>query len=294
MCFSEPILLLDTSGAQPLLPLNLFSNSAGILKPIMGKADLHIHTKYSKDGTASIRETLESAVRAGLDVIAITDHDEVRGALEARAIFNEYGIHVIPGAEVSTSEGHLIVLFIDRNIPVGMSLIDTLICVREMGGMAIVAHPDQPSPTSISMQSILKALEHQEAREVLHGIEVCNMNPTHSPFNGRSQKAADKLPLAQIASSDAHIVSMIGAGSRTLKAPPHGNCVRQSNAAARSPNRSTTSVPCSSSSAGSNCISGGKCPKLLAHRKQRGPSRPIPLINIRSAGKIIPADFVLC
>ena len=178
----------------------------------MGKADLHIHTTYSMDGTASIRETLASAVRAGLDVIAITDHDEVHGALEARAISNEYGIHVIPGAEVSTSEGHLVVLFIDRNIPAGMSLIDTLICVREMGGIAIIAHPDQPSPTSISMQSILKVLEHREAREVLHGIEVRNMNPTHSPFNGRSQKAADKLSLAQIASSDAHIASMIGAG----------------------------------------------------------------------------------
>ncbi len=178
----------------------------------MGKADLHIHTTYSMDGTASVHETLAAAVRAGLDVIAITDHDEIRGALEARAISNEYGIHVIPGSEVSTSEGHLVVLFIDRKIPAGMSLIDTLICVREMGGMAIVAHPDQPSPTSISMQSILKALEHREAQEVLRGIEACNMNPTHSPFNGRSQKAADKLPLAQIASSDAHIASMIGAG----------------------------------------------------------------------------------
>ncbi len=178
----------------------------------MSKADLHIHTTYSIDGTASVRETLESAARAKLDVIAITDHDEVRGALEARAISTEYGIQVIAGAEVSTNEGHLIVLFIERNIPKGMSLIDTLITVREMGGIAIVAHPDHPVPSSISLQSILKALAHPQAREALHGIEVCNMNPTHSPFNQRSQKAADSLPLAHIASSDAHIASMIGAG----------------------------------------------------------------------------------
>jgi hypothetical protein len=178
----------------------------------MSKADLHIHTTYSIDGTASVREALESAARAKLDVIAITDHDEVRGALEARAISTEYGIQVISGAEVSTSEGHLIVLFIERNIPKGMSLINTLITVREMGGIAIVAHPDHPVPSSISLQSILKALDHPQAREALQGIEVCNMNPTHSPFNQRSQKAADSLPLAQIASSDAHIASMIGAG----------------------------------------------------------------------------------
>ena len=179
----------------------------------MGKSDLHIHTTYSMDGTATVREALESARRAGLDVIAITDHDEVRGSLEARALSTEYGIQVIPGAEVSTSEGHLIVLFIERNIPSGMSLIDTLICVREMGGMAIAAHPDHPIPSSISLQSILKALEHPQTREALYGLEVYNMNPTHSPFNARSQKAAVDLPLARIASSDAHIASMIGAGT---------------------------------------------------------------------------------
>jgi predicted metal-dependent phosphoesterase TrpH len=177
----------------------------------MSKADLHIHTTYSTDGTASVREALESAVRAGLDVIAITDHDEVRGSLEARAISNEYGIQVIAGSEVSTKEGHLVVLFIERNIPAGMSLIDTLITVRELGGVAIVPHPDHPMPNSISLQNIVKALAHPQAREALYGIEVCNMNPSHSPFNQRSQKAADTLQLAHIASSDAHSASMIGA-----------------------------------------------------------------------------------
>lgn len=178
----------------------------------MSKADLHIHTTYSTDGTASVREALESAARAGLDVIAITDHDEVRGSLEARAISTEYGVQVIPGTEVSTKEGHLVVLFIERTIPAGMSLIDTLIAVRELGGMAIVPHPDQTVRNSISLRDLRRALEHPQAREALHGIEVCNMNATHSPFNQRSQKAAATLSLAQIASSDAHTASMIGAG----------------------------------------------------------------------------------
>ncbi len=189
---------------------------------MMSKADLHIHTTYSIDGTASVREALGGAVRASLDVIAITDHDEVRGSLEARAISAEYGIQVITGAEVSTKEGHLVVLFIERNIPAGMSLIDTLIAVREMGGMAIAAHPDHPTLNSISLHSILTALEHPQAREALNGIEVCNMNPTHSPFNQRSQKAAETLPLAHIASSDAHIASMIGAAVTHFE----GNTVR--------------------------------------------------------------------
>jgi predicted metal-dependent phosphoesterase TrpH len=178
----------------------------------MGKADLHIHTTYSMDGTASVCQVLEASVRAGLDVIAITDHNEVRGSLEARDLCAGYGVEVIPGVEVSTREGHLVALFVERNISSGMSLTDTLLHIREMGGLAIAAHPQQPVPNSLPLESIHKALEHPLARETLLGIEVCNMNPSHSPFNLNSQKIAVGLPLAHIASSDAHLASMIGAG----------------------------------------------------------------------------------
>jgi predicted metal-dependent phosphoesterase TrpH len=176
----------------------------------MGKADLHIHTTYSMDGTASVREVLESAVRAGLDVIAVTDHNEVRGALEARELCASYGVEVIPGVEVSTRDGHLVALFVEQNIPKGMSAIDTLLLIRDMGGLGIAPHPQQPVPNSITLQSIHKALEHPLAREALLGIEVCNMNPSHSPYNRHSQQIAGGLPLAHIASSDAHLASMIG------------------------------------------------------------------------------------
>jgi predicted metal-dependent phosphoesterase TrpH len=178
----------------------------------MGKADLHIHTTYSMDGTASVREVLESAVRAGLDVIAVTDHNEVRGALEAREMSTRFGVEVVPGVEVSTRDGHLVALFVEQDIPRGMPVVDTLILIRETGGIAIAPHPQQPVPNSITLKSIRRALEHPLAREALLGIEVCNMNPSHSPYNRHSKQIADELPLAQIASSDAHMASMIGAG----------------------------------------------------------------------------------
>jgi hypothetical protein len=159
-----------------------------------------------------VREVLESAVRAGLDVIAVTDHNEIQGSLEAREICSGYEVEAIPGVEVSTREGHLVALFVEQNIPRGMSAIDTLLQIREMGGLGIVPHPQQPVPNSITLHSIRKALEHPLARETLLGIEVCNMNPSHSPYNRHSQQIADGLPLAHIASSDAHMASMIGAG----------------------------------------------------------------------------------
>jgi predicted metal-dependent phosphoesterase TrpH len=178
----------------------------------MGKADLHIHTTYSMDGTASVRQVLEASIRAGLDVIAITDHNEVRGSLEARDLCAGYGVEVIPGVEVTTREGHLVALFVEKNIATGMSLTDTLLHIREMGGLAIAAHPQQPVLNSLPLQSIQRALEHPLARETLLGIEVCNMNPSHSPFNQHAQQIAAELPLAHIASSDAHLAAMVGAG----------------------------------------------------------------------------------
>ena len=178
----------------------------------MGKADLHIHTTYSFDGTASLREVLSSAEQAGLDVIAITDHNEIRGGLEAQGLAAAYPLQVIPGVEISTREGHLVALFVERAIPAGLSLVETLLRVADQGGIGIAAHPDHPVSNSLSLRSIQAALEHPLAGQVLSGIEVCNMNPTHSLFNKRSARAAASLPLALIASSDAHLADMVGAG----------------------------------------------------------------------------------
>lgn len=180
---------------------------------MLGKADLHMHTTASFDGTATVRATLKQAAsHAGLDVIAITDHDQVRASLEARSLAADYGIEVITGAEISTREGHVVALFIERDIPAKLSLIETVIRIGAQGGIAIAAHPNQPTPTSLPFRSIAEAAAHAEAGTVLRGIEYFNMNPTHSPFNRRSQQAARRLNLAHIGSSDAHLPDMVGAG----------------------------------------------------------------------------------
>jgi len=178
----------------------------------MGKADLHMHTTNSFDGTATVRGVLKAASQAMLDVIAITDHDEIRGALEARDISSEYGIQVIPASEISTREGHVIALFIEKIIPKGLPLIETLIRIGDQGAIAIAAHPNHPMPNSLPLQAIARAMEHGIASTILKGIEVINMNPTHSPFNHLSQQAAEQLPLARIGSSDAHLAGMVSAG----------------------------------------------------------------------------------
>lgn len=176
----------------------------------MGIADLHIHSLHSPDATTTVRAILKQASEVNLNVIAITDHDEIRGALEAVQIASEYDLEVIPGAEISTKEGHLVALFINTAPPAGRSLIDTLLAIGEQGGLAIAPHPFTNWPGCLSMESVVGALTHPYAKTVLKGMETHNMSTQN--FNSAAQKLAIYLPLAKIASSDAHVYWAIGAG----------------------------------------------------------------------------------
>ena len=176
----------------------------------MGTADLHIHSIYSKDATTTVRAILKQAADVGLDVIAVTDHDEIRGGFEAQQMAPQYGIEVIPGAEVSTSDGHLVALFIKTLPPAGMSIIDTLLNIGEQGGIAIAPHPFNNLPNSLNLEAVLGALHHPIAKGPLKGIETYNFG-THS-FDKVARKLSVFLPFAKVASSDAHIYWAIGAG----------------------------------------------------------------------------------
>ncbi|GAB1470399.1 CehA/McbA family metallohydrolase [Chloroflexota bacterium] len=176
----------------------------------MGTADLHIHSLYSHDATTTVRAILKQAVDVELDVIAVTDHDDLRGSLEAQQLAPQFGVEVIPGAEISTRDGHLVALFIKSLPPAGMSLIETLNHIGEQGGLAIVPHPFNNLPGSLSMEAVLGALANPIAKLSLKGIETHNMGTQN--FDKVARKLSVFLPFAKIASSDAHIYWAIGAG----------------------------------------------------------------------------------
>lgn len=176
----------------------------------MGTADLHIHSIYSPDATTTVRAILKQAADVGLDVIAVTDHDEFRGSLEAVELAPKFGLEAIPGAEVSTKDGHLVALFIKSLPPAGMSMIETLMHIGKQGGVAIAAHPFNNLPNSLSMEAVLGALANPRAKGTLKGIETHNMGTQN--FDRIAQKLSVYLPLAKIASSDAHIYWAVGAG----------------------------------------------------------------------------------
>lgn len=182
----------------------------------MGLADLHIHTVYSYDGTASVPAVLVQAKKVGLDVIAITDHDEIKGALKAFDLAPEFGIEVIPGIEITTAEGDLLALFVTQKIKPGQSLLETILNVGEAGGICIAPHPMARGAgmKSLSGASILRALDHPVASRILIGIETYNATALDRESNHLAQKLWEECPpIAQVGNSDAHVSHAIGLGA---------------------------------------------------------------------------------
>lgn len=179
----------------------------------MGLADLHIHTIHSWDGTCTVAAVLKQAAdSAGLDVIAITDHDVFEGALEAQQLASRYGIEVIPGCEVSSAEGHLLCLFLNAPVPAGLPLIETALIVAEQGGLCIPAHPMAVGTSSITPKILKHALAHPQASQVIVGLEAYNAGLVYGRSNPAAQALAIEHNLALVGSSDAHTAWGIGRG----------------------------------------------------------------------------------
>lgn len=171
-------------------------------EPRPGRCDPHIHTTYS-DGLGTPRAVLESALAAGLDVIAITDHDSVEGALEAREIAIREGlpIDVIVGTEVTTARGvHMLALFVEERLPMLRSAAYTVEEIVRRGGVALAPHPLSALTPSMGRGMIESLL----ARGLpLTGVETINPSPAGWP---RRRVLAYNLGwgLAEFGGSDAH------------------------------------------------------------------------------------------
>jgi len=180
-----------------------------------GLADLHIHTIYSYDGTASVPAVLRRAKERGLDVIAITDHDEIAGSLKAMELASTYGIEVIPGIEITTADGDLLAYNITEKVPPQLSLKETVLRVAELGGFCIIPHPmaGGMGMKSLSALSIIRALRKPEIAKHIIGIEAYNATAIDRLGNHYAKLLATRLPIAQVGNSDAHVLGAIGLGA---------------------------------------------------------------------------------
>lgn len=181
----------------------------------MGLADLHIHSIYSYDGTASVPAVLRRAKQLGLDVIAITDHDEIAGSLKAMELASTYGVEVIPGIEITTADGDLLAFNITEKVPPHLPVQETILRVGALGGFCIAPHPmaGGMGMKSLSALSIIRALRNPKVAKILIGIEAHNATSIDKLSNQSARLLAGRLPIAKVGDSDAHILSAIGLGS---------------------------------------------------------------------------------
>jgi predicted metal-dependent phosphoesterase TrpH len=105
------------------------------------KCDFHIHTFYSFDSNALPKEIVDEAIEKGIDCLAITDHGEIKGALEAIDYSKGKPILIIPGIEVKSKEGDILGLNVKEKIPDGLSAKETIERIKELGGFVIIPHP---------------------------------------------------------------------------------------------------------------------------------------------------------
>src|SRR5207248_10566379 len=165
--------------------------------------DLHMHTNHSHDCATTVDKLLDTAKAQGLGAIAVTDHNEISGALEAAERAD--GIKVIVGEEVKTADqGEVIGLFIDHKIPRGMTLAETIAEIRRQGGLVYVPHPFDRMHSVPDYEHLLSVVEDIDA------IEVFNPRVAFSAFNEEAARFAAKYRIVAGAGSDSHVAQGLG------------------------------------------------------------------------------------
>ncbi|HYA99078.1 MAG TPA: PHP-associated domain-containing protein [Ktedonobacteraceae bacterium] len=212
--YSTVISTVDKPSAEKELVHN--NNQASNLQiPLTAKlsrADLHIHSTYS-DGMPTIEQILQyTQLHTDLDVIAITDHNVIDGSLRARDLWakSSYRFDYIVGEEVSTNEGHLLALFIEKHIPSHLSIERTIDLVHDQDGLAIVVHPLHPLMRMSCQRSVLNRL-HANRDIWPDGIETWNAGLCGIFANRITMRANRKrYGWPEVGNSDAHTLHAIG------------------------------------------------------------------------------------
>jgi predicted metal-dependent phosphoesterase TrpH len=164
------------------------------------RVDLHVHTTYSSDSLITPEELVYYSKKRGLNAVAVTDHNKLEGAYK---IAKETDFLIIPGMEVSSSDGHIVALNIKKPIPRGFSAAETVERIHSAGGVAIACHPFV----------FFKGCLRDRVCSTFDAIEVINARAF--PFKksvSKAEEIAQRLNLSRVAGTDAHYGPQIGYG----------------------------------------------------------------------------------
>lgn len=166
------------------------------------RVDLHTHTEYSSDSELALADAVAGWQRAGIDCVAVTDHNTIAGALALR----EWApLRVIVGNEIKTREGEIIGLFLEEDIPRGLTPEETIGRIRDQKGLVMIPHPfDRFRRSRLTEEALMRVLPQVDI------MEVFNARTTLARDNRRGEVLAAEHGLIPAAGSDSHTAHELG------------------------------------------------------------------------------------
>lgn len=168
------------------------------------RVDLHSHTMWSGDSTTTPDELLAAVAASGLDVLCITDHNAIAGAVELE---DRLGCRVVVGEELRTGAGEIIGLFLTERIPMGIGHMEAARRIRAQGGIVYIPHPFDPMRRNLSEAALYELAE----ADLIDAVEVINAKTSLASLNRRARQFADEFGIVGGAGSDAHVPDALGA-----------------------------------------------------------------------------------
>jgi hypothetical protein len=165
------------------------------------KVDFHAHTYHSPDSLSRIPALIKAARKAGLDRLVITDHNSIRGALEAQQIEPEM---IIVGEEIRTTAGEFLAAFVTKHVPRGLDPKHALELLREQGAFVSISHPFDPYRSGWSLEQL------EQLAPLVDAVEVLNARALDKNYNIKAMEFARAHRLPGTAGSDGHLPIEIG------------------------------------------------------------------------------------
>lgn len=168
----------------------------------MLKADLHVHTEFSFDCATSLEKLIQRCLKQNIGCLAVTDHNTIQGAVKVKEMAP---FKVIVGEEIKTKEGDLIGLFLQEEVPPGLSALETAKLIKEQGGLVSLPHPfDRFRGSVMSEKGMAELLPMTDV------IEAFNARNTLPDADRKAGELASTHRIALCAVSDAHSPGEIG------------------------------------------------------------------------------------
>ncbi len=168
------------------------------------RVELHTHTRFSHDSLLPLWLLYRMLSVKGINCVAITDHNEIEGALRFRSRYPK--IPAIVGEEIFSSDGEIIGLFLTERIEPGLSADETISRIHSQGGIVCVPHPADTKRN----KTVLKTEVLMAQRERIHCIEQYNGRTLSSEDIERQRTIADMSKLPCVVGGDAHTFYELG------------------------------------------------------------------------------------